>query len=623
MTQAMTEKVKQHSVVDLPIDKIIPTPDNPRKITKNDPAIMELVESVKATGGVLVPVIVRRHPTQEGMYDLRAGACRLMACTIAGFTTIKAEVMELNGHQAREITTIENLKRKDLTPMEEAEGIGRLLAAAADTTDIEHVAATLGWPIGKVYRRMAIANLTPKWRKALAKQPADGDARGAFGRWGIGHMELIARYDQTTQDQLLQELTDEYANHWSVDVLRKWLGQKFLLIKRAQWDPKDETLHPKAGACANCPKRSSHTPHLFDDLDTGKTGDGDRCLDPTCWNEKVALYLDRRSVELKGDNPKLVFVSSENIYGELLKALDKRFPGVRPVWKYEYHNVKKADKGAIPALVVYGDGVGTIRYVKPSREDSGSGRSSKAKGPDGHLTMKAKHERLDGRRAAHAINALKEKLREYDPVQGFNPQGNVDKYSVNVSLRMLVIMTIFGTAGKRDVRDKKTWDAAEAWPVAVGDEFIRSEELRESFFRLVWAELQPVFCQRLLFYDMAGAADAIPEARKIAALTGIDFDALLKAAEEAIPEPKSWTKAEPEKKAKTGKKEKTKKPVKGVCRVCGCTETTPCIHPISGDSCAWADKSQTLCTTCKEKLAAKAGKQKPAAKATKKKKGGK
>lgn len=603
------ETFKMRTVVDLPIDSIIASPDNPRKIKPGDKMIIELAESIKATGGVLVPVIVRHHPTEAGMYDLRAGACRLMASVLAGFSTIKAEVMELDDRQAKEVTAIENLKRRDLTPLEEAEGIKRIMAVAADPNDIEHVAATLGWSLTKVYKRMALVNLTPKWRKALAVMPPEGrgERRGAFGLWGVGHMELIARHEPEMQELLLAELSrDWHAGEMSVGDLNEYLGKKFLLVKKAPWKSDDETLLPEAGACNNCPKRSSRVPHLFDDMDDAKAGSGDRCLDPACWEKKSHHFVDRRAAELQKDHENLVFVTGEYVHeGSEKNKLLKRFPKME--WSGEFFESKKGERGAIPALVVNGDEAGKVRWVRSDRSNW-RGSKAKAKGADGKTSMADRRKRLQGRRNAHAITALKEALLQYDPVAGLGCRDGLEKFAVNVGLRLLVILTVFGTGERHDNRDKTTWDDAERWPLLVGEEFIRSEKWRDDFIRRAWAQLGPVFRQRLLFYDTAMATEAIPEARKIAGLTGIDFDALLKAAEETIREPKSWAteKAAPAGKAEKGKKQKAKR---GACRVCGCTDNKPCTDE-GGNQCAWTDKTETLCTACKDKAAAKAAKQK-------------
>jgi ParB/RepB/Spo0J family partition protein len=590
MTEATVDKhimvlegkaIACHPVVDLPIDKIIPTSDNPRKIGAGDPKTKELVESITAAGGVLVPVIVRRHPKKPGMYDLRDGERRLIAAKIAGLTTIKAEIMELDDRTAREITAVANLQREDLTPLEESAGVKLLLDAAANPGDIEHVAATLGRPVAWVHRRARLVSLTDKWRKALAIMPTDREWKGAFGRWGAGHMELIACHEPEVQDQLFADLKETRdAAEWMVGELREFLGEKFLLIKKAAWNATDGTLYPKAGACVNCPKRTSQTPHLFDDMDDGKTDAGDRCLDPACWAEKRRRNVDRKVIELKKDHKDLVFVTTKYTYGQEEDRLKKRFPGYRSM--HHYNESKKGAPGAIPALVVHGDEAGTVKWVRPPGVGPRSPQLNRKKGADGGMTMAEKRKRLDGRRAAHAIDALKTKVREYEPVDS----------AISDVTMLLILLTAFGTNEKQSYRENEAWkDTGD-----LNDATLR-EDGGKDIIRAAWVQLRPIFEQRLSVNGTADALAAIPEAKKIAGLLRINFEALSLAAVEAIPEPKSWAAAKPEKKAKAVKKgtakPKAKKPVKGVCRVCGCTHNNPC-----PEGCAWTDETETLCTVC-------------------------
>jgi hypothetical protein len=81
---------------------------------------------------------------------------------------------------------------------------------------------------------------------------------------------------------------------------------------------------------------------------------------------------------------------------------------------------------------------------------------------------------------------------------------------------------------------------------------------------------------------------------------GIFPDRLWDDAVVQIPEPKSWA------------KEAAPTEVRA-CRECGCTESTPCIDPVSGDPCSWAEKD--LCSACQEKMQKKTVKSKKQTKA--------
>lgn len=117
------ETESRDNIVVLGIDEISPNRSQPR--TEFDPeALMELTESI-AKHGVLQPILVR--PLIAGGYQIVAGERRYRASIQAGLSEIPAIVRELDDLQTMEIALIENLQRKDLTPVEEALGYNALM----------------------------------------------------------------------------------------------------------------------------------------------------------------------------------------------------------------------------------------------------------------------------------------------------------------------------------------------------------------------------------------------------------------------------------------------------------------------------------------------------------------
>lgn len=104
----------------IPIDQIRPNPNQPRRFL--DPqALDELTESVRERG-VLQPIIVKRDGAG---YMIMAGERRFRAGLRAGLTALPAIVRD---DDPNEIALIENLQREDLTALEEAEGLGAMVA---------------------------------------------------------------------------------------------------------------------------------------------------------------------------------------------------------------------------------------------------------------------------------------------------------------------------------------------------------------------------------------------------------------------------------------------------------------------------------------------------------------
>ena len=107
----------------IPIADIRPNPFQPRKEFK-DEDLAQLQASISATG-LLQPVTVRSVGSQ---YELVAGERRLRAATRIGWTEIPAIVKDYDDRALLTLALVENLQRADLNPIEEAEGLSKLIS---------------------------------------------------------------------------------------------------------------------------------------------------------------------------------------------------------------------------------------------------------------------------------------------------------------------------------------------------------------------------------------------------------------------------------------------------------------------------------------------------------------
>ena len=110
------------SPITLPIEFLIPNPDQPRRIFNED-ALAELAASIGARG-MLQPILVR--PREDDTYEIVAGERRWRAAQRAQLHEVPVVIRELNDTEAAEIALIENVQRVDLNPVEEAEAYQRL-----------------------------------------------------------------------------------------------------------------------------------------------------------------------------------------------------------------------------------------------------------------------------------------------------------------------------------------------------------------------------------------------------------------------------------------------------------------------------------------------------------------
>lgn len=109
-------------VVHLSVQSIRPNPTQPRKVFDQN-GLQELAASI-VQYGVLQPLTVRR---KENGYELVAGERRLRAAKLAGLTEVPCIVMALDEEQSGMLALVENLQRRDLDFIEEAEGLARLM----------------------------------------------------------------------------------------------------------------------------------------------------------------------------------------------------------------------------------------------------------------------------------------------------------------------------------------------------------------------------------------------------------------------------------------------------------------------------------------------------------------
>ncbi len=106
----------------IPIEDILPDPNQPRT-TFNEDRLQDLVVSVRAKG-VMQPVIVRSTP--EG-FRITTGGRRVAAAKLAGIKEIPCIIRDTTDEEALILQVVENLQRENLTPVEEANAIKRLL----------------------------------------------------------------------------------------------------------------------------------------------------------------------------------------------------------------------------------------------------------------------------------------------------------------------------------------------------------------------------------------------------------------------------------------------------------------------------------------------------------------
>ena len=107
------------------ISSIIPNKNQPRKLFDKD-ALEELTNSIRERG-IIQPLIVRKSNDQNDKYELIAGERRWQAAQSAGLHEVPVAIIKADNLKSLEFAIIENVQRKDLNPIEEAESYKNLI----------------------------------------------------------------------------------------------------------------------------------------------------------------------------------------------------------------------------------------------------------------------------------------------------------------------------------------------------------------------------------------------------------------------------------------------------------------------------------------------------------------
>lgn len=115
-TQAQREEERLSKIRDIPLELIDDFPDHPFKV-RDDEDMQQLVESIKERG-VITPATVRQK--EDGRYELVSGHRRKRASELAGFETLRCEVVDLNRDEATILMVESNFQRSEILPSEKA-----------------------------------------------------------------------------------------------------------------------------------------------------------------------------------------------------------------------------------------------------------------------------------------------------------------------------------------------------------------------------------------------------------------------------------------------------------------------------------------------------------------------
>ena len=172
-TQAQRDEEQLSKIRDIPLELIDDFPDHPFKV-RDDEDMIQLVESVKERG-VITPATVRQK--EDGRYELVSGHRRKRACELAGFETLRSEIVDLNRDEATILMVESNFQRSEILPSEKAFAYKMRLEAMkrqGERTDLtlspvgtklrtaDELAQECGDSRNQIHRYVRLTNLVPE-----------------------------------------------------------------------------------------------------------------------------------------------------------------------------------------------------------------------------------------------------------------------------------------------------------------------------------------------------------------------------------------------------------------------------------------------------------------------------
>lgn len=274
----------------LRLEHLAPSPTNPRKHF-DALALAELAATIREHG-VIEPIIVRFWPdeydtpadrTERPLYEIIAGERRYRAAVLAEQEEIPALVRHLDTRQVLEVQIIENLQRRGVNELEEAEGYDLMMREFTYTA--EQLAEKVGKSKAYIYARLKLTALCEAAREAFRA----GDLTPSTAL-------LIARIPGAKlQMDALDDIVDGYGGPMSYrDAARHVQNRYMLKLDEAPFPTASRFIGTSAGSCEACPKRTGNSPELFPDVKHA-----DVCTDPDCFAEKKAAHLLRQLAEAK------------------------------------------------------------------------------------------------------------------------------------------------------------------------------------------------------------------------------------------------------------------------------------------------------------------------------------
>jgi ParB family transcriptional regulator, chromosome partitioning protein len=193
-------------------------------------ALYELAESIKAQG-IMQPILVRRLSTgaNTGKYEIIAGERRFRAAKLAGLSEVPVLVRDVPDQAAAAMALIENIQREDLNPLEEAQGLQRLIKEFGLTH--EDAAQAVGRSRSAASNLLRLLNLADAVQTMLMAGDLD-----------MGHARALLSLDKAAQITAANQISARKLSVREAESLAKKIGAEFALVSQKPKKEKSRDL---------------------------------------------------------------------------------------------------------------------------------------------------------------------------------------------------------------------------------------------------------------------------------------------------------------------------------------------------------------------------------------------
>jgi ParB family chromosome partitioning protein len=201
----------------LKLDQMVAGMYQPRT-RMDEGALYELAESIKAQG-IMQPILVRQlsEGPNAGKYEIIAGERRFRASKLAGLESVPVLVRDVPNEAAAAMALIENIQREDLNPLEEAQGLQRLIKEFGLTH--EAAAQAVGRSRSAGSNLLRLLNLAEPVQTMLMAGDLD-----------MGHARALLSLDKAAQITAANQIAAKQLSVREAESLAKKLGAEFNLV---------------------------------------------------------------------------------------------------------------------------------------------------------------------------------------------------------------------------------------------------------------------------------------------------------------------------------------------------------------------------------------------------------